>query len=335
MVKTISKAVKKPQSKKNKKQFGNVISKRDLATILEGTFDKEKCVWKVEHVSQEEFDNKNSRPHNEIKFSTEFGNKHPQHFMQLLHFYFDECSQIQVSNDIHNLPKTWNKAYTEEVTNKIKANICVHKAYTKMDVVLNEIAEKLTLKQIYSMILQTNYALELLRKNKYMHGDFHFGNVGAIKTTQVTKKLGDITVPTLGFDWKLIDFGEMINQKRASKEEKERYSKGEKSNETFIASFATVIHSPRDDLSWLDLIPLLKKTAEYDTMKHISTNNEIISNLFMTLFPEKYLLLLKGTGKILRKNTIPVADLIFFAYHGANSIATREYLLDKIHAPSA
>ena len=179
------------------------------------------------------------------------------------------------------------------------------------------------------MILQTNYALQLLRKNKYMHGDFHFGNVGAIKTTQVTKKLGDITVPTFGFDWKLIDFGESINQRKATKEEKETYSKGEKSNETFIASFATVIQSP--DLSWLDVIPLLKKTAEYDTIKHMSTNNEIISNLFMTLFPEKYMLLLKGTGKILRKNTIPVADLIFFAYHGADSISTREYLLHKIN----
>ena len=330
MVKTVSKAVHS-KTKKNKKQFGNVISKRYLATIFEGTFNKKKCVWKIEHVSKEEFENKNSRPYKEINFSTEFGNKHPDHFMQLLNFYFDDCSQIQLSN----LPTIWTKALKQEVTNKIKANICVHKAYTKMDVVLNEVVEKLTLKQIYSMILQTNYALELLRKNKYMHGDFHFGNVGAIKTTQATKKLGDITVPTLGFDWKLIDFGETINQKKASKEEKERYSKGEKSNETFIASFATVIHSHRDDLSWLDVVPLLKKTAEYVTMKHISTNNGIISNLFMTLFPEKYLLLLKGTGKILRKNTIPGADLIFFAYHGANSIATREYLLDKIHAPSA
>jgi hypothetical protein len=50
----------------------------------------------------------------------------------------------------------------------------------------------------------------------------------------------------------------------------------------------------------------------------------------MTLFPEKYLSVLQGSGEILSTYKLPLGDLIFLTHHGADSDAAREYLLEKL-----
>ena len=62
------------------------------------------------------------------------------------------------------------------------------------------------------MLLQVSYAMRLLHKHNYIHGDLHPGNVGVMKTGLKAKiKLGKDTIPTYGYQYKLIDFGLTLN----------------------------------------------------------------------------------------------------------------------------
>jgi hypothetical protein len=226
-----------------------------------------------------------------------------------------------------------NPNYVKEVKAMQELNICIHKAYNKMDVILENILEQLTVKQIYSMILQTNYTLNLLHQNDYIHGDAHFKNIAAVKTDlRAKKKLGNITVPTFGYDWKLIDFGATLYKHDSlTKQEKSRYKDGENSNVTFVYLLSTQIES---DTVFLDeIIEKMKKTPEYTTIQHINKDpyGQTKQALYRTMFPEKYLSFLKGTGKIVRKNVLPIIDLIFLAHYGADSNEARDYLLAKLN----
>jgi len=288
-----------------------IISKRFMATIYEGSFKKSPCVWKIEHVTKKDVDNRKSPMWAELNFSLDFGNKHPDHFMQLLHYEIGDCSKVKLSWDPNNYPKDWT---VDNDINIIREQVCIHKAYSKMQVVLNDIYRKMNHLQIYSMILQMEYALKLMHANNYTHGDFHPGNIAAIKTKPNSKKkLGDVIVPTFGYDWKLIDFG--LTRKTKNK-------KNEGDTNEFVSMFSTFISST-DDV-WSDLI----RTKEYISIKNISSDRAVIEPLFMTMFPEKYKSF--SYGETLYPQCLPTDDLIFIAYHGADSKATHDYLLNKI-----
>jgi hypothetical protein len=132
-------------------------------------------------VKKKHAENKDNALWKELTFSLEFGNKHPEHFMQLLHHRFGDCSKVELDPDLDHPPAAWPETLVQEYKAVVAEKICLHKAYNKMDVILGNVLPNLVPKQIYSMILQTTYALALLHKHGYVHGDFHFGNVGALK----------------------------------------------------------------------------------------------------------------------------------------------------------
>ena len=112
---------------------GKVIYKADLATVLDGTFKTKPCVWKIEHITKKDQENIKSGIWNELNFSLDFANKHPQHFMKLLHYHFGDCSKVQLRTQ-----QPWTHAkYVQQVKAVESENICLHKAYSKMDVVLH------------------------------------------------------------------------------------------------------------------------------------------------------------------------------------------------------
>jgi tRNA A-37 threonylcarbamoyl transferase component Bud32 len=324
---------RKKTEKVQKIHIGKIISKRILSTVFDGSFGKHKCVWKIEHISKKDHDNKESKPWDELNFSLEFGNKHPEHFMKLLHYHFGDCSRVELMMDLDNPPSLWGPKLIQEYKDIVKDDICLHKAYTKMDVILNNVVKKLNLLQIYSMILQINYALKLLHDNGYIHGDFYSANIGAVKTSKSSKKkLGNMTVHTFGYDWKLIDFGLTMHKNNVkSKNDKYMFNRGEESDSSYFHTLSSLIQSPDNNISHEATIDKMKKSLEYESIKGISKNVSVLNSLFMTLFPEKYLSFLNGTGEILQKNILPVGDLIFFAHHGIESEATRDYLFEKIN----
>jgi len=307
---------------------GKVIYKADLATVLDGTFKTKPCVWKIEHVTKKDQENIKSGIWNELNFSLDFANKHPQHFMKLLHYHFGDCSKVQLRTQ-----QPWTHAkYVQQVKAVESENICLHKAYSKMDVVLNYVVNNLTLKQVYSMFLQLIYAFKLLHKNNYVHGDLHFGNIGALQTSSSSKKkLGNVVVPTYGYDWKLIDFGMTIHEKDAvTKEQKNKFLKeSDRLTEMMVSFYSTVIGD--DDVPIAFIRKQMVKTDEYKIVQKInSSDKEVQHSLFMTLYPDKYLTFLNGSGKLIRNHILPTEDLIFMAHYGLESDASWDYFLSKV-----
>jgi len=307
-----------PQTLKNR--IGKIISKRILSTVFDGSVNRKKCVWKIEHVTKKDSENKESAIWKELNFSIEFGNKHPEHFMQLLYHHFNDCSKVRLMFDLDHPPALWSDQLVQEYKDVVAENICLHKAYNKMDVILGNVLPKLEQNQIYSMILQTTYALDLLHKHNYVHGDFHFGNVGAMKVPMNSfKKLGIYSVPTHGYDWKLIDFGFTVKNENADE-------KSEGSDLTFIQNLSTLIQSDDDrDIREAKM----KSVHEYNVVKHIAKGSELKECMFMLFFPDAYQKLFH-IDTVQQRNTLPPSDLIFLAHYGAGSEEAKRYLRDKL-----
>jgi tRNA A-37 threonylcarbamoyl transferase component Bud32 len=189
--------------------------------------NKKKYIVKIEYVTKEDTLNKNSQKQKEVDFSLKFGNKHKDHFMELIHHYFQDNCTIELRWDLNNPPKPWTKKLINEYKSIMNQHICLYKIYTKMDVILNNVLKNLTHNQLYSMLLQVSYSMNLLHSHNYIHGDLHCGNVGAVKTLKkATIKLGSHIIPTFGYQWKLIDFGLTLHkQDILTKDDNERYKK--------------------------------------------------------------------------------------------------------------
>ena len=313
--------------------IGQIIDKGILSCVHECTLNKKKYIVKMEHVTKEDTINKNSLKQKEVEFSLKFGNKHSDHFMELIHHSFEYDCTLSLSWDVNNPPKPWTKKLVNEYKTIINEHICLYKIYTKMDVILNNVLNTLTQNQIYSMLLQVSYAMNLLHKNNYIHGDLHSGNVGAIKTLKrATIKLGSVTIPTYGYHWKLIDFGLTLHKTDIkTKDDREKYNleMDDIYDEGLFYNLTTHIEH-NDNYSYDKIIKILKKTDEFDNIEKIhSKNNTIQYGLYQTMYPDKYIELF--TGKIVKPAILPISDLIFFAKNGMHSDATFQYLLDKLN----
>ena len=120
----------------------------------------------------------------EIKFSTDFGNKHKKKFIKMYGYDF------KVSKEDPNY-------------------ICIRRVYELIDGTLNDILNTLTQEQMHSFVLQLTSIILLLHENGYCHCDIHLGNIGYVKTTK--KYINKIK--TYGYIYKLIDYGHMKNNK--------------------------------------------------------------------------------------------------------------------------
>ena len=314
-------------------RIGKIIDKGILSTVNECTLNKKKYIVKIEYVTKEDKINKNSQKQKEVEFSLKFGNKHKDHFMELIHHYFQDNCTIELRWDLNNPPKPWTKKLINEYKSIMNQHICLYKVYTKMDVILNNVLNELTHKQLYSMLLQVSYAMNLLHKNNYIHGDLHSGNVGAIKTLKrATIKLGSVTIPTYGYHWKLIDFGMTLHKDDIkTKFDKERFNleMDDMYDEGLFYNLQTYIEH-KGNYTYDELIKIIKKTEEFKLIEEIHSKNKTIQyGLYQTLYPDKFIELLGG--KIIKPAILPISDLIFFAKNGMNSDATFQYLLDKIN----
>ena len=318
--------------KSSKLKIGKVISKRITSCVMAGVLNNDRVVIKIEHISKKDFEDKNSNMWKEIEFSKKFGNKYPNQFMQLKDYYFENgCTGIQLDGRIKNPPKCWDKKLLAEYQELVDENLCIYKIYDQMDSILAELLPKLSIPQIYSALIQVHYAISLLHKNGYIHGDLHRGNVGAMKTDKNAHiLLGNVSIPTHGYQYKLIDFGLTIHKsdvktaddkKRFAKQTNIRYDDG-----LFSDIFIEIKHEC--SLGFAEIMLKLKKRAEFKLVQLISSNPTVEYMLFQTLYPDAFTSI--SNGKIIYKSLLPIEDLLFMAYNGIQSTETFNYLLEKL-----
>ena len=302
-----------------------VLSQRTTASVMAGVLGKEKVVVKIEHVSKKDRDDKTSAVWKEIQFSEKFGNKHPKHFMQLKNYYFqDGCPGIQLDGLIQNPPSIWPKKLVAEHRALVAQDVCVYKTYDRMDCILGEIMPKLSVPQVYSCLLQVSYAIKLLHKNGYIHGDLYAPNVGAMKTAKNARiSLGNVSIPTHGYHFKLIDFGMTLHKSWAiTKKDKDRFEDefGQHDDGLF-----PIIGDDYDVPT--GFMSAVKKLDEFKVVELITSNTTVQGYLFKSMYPEVFF---KKTQT--QKAKLPLEDLLFLAHYGMHSDETFHYLLEKLKA---
>ena len=315
--------------KTRKVKIGKVMSKRITASVLAGVLGKEKVVVKIEHVSKKDRDDKTSAGWKEIQFSEKFGNKHPKHFMQLKNYYFEAgCPGIQLDGLIQNPPSSWGKQLVAEYRALLAEDVCVYKTYDRMDCILFDILPKMSIPQVYSCLLQVSYAIKMMHKNGYIHGDLHAGNVGAMKTAKNARiSLGPVSIPTHGYHFKLIDFGLTLHKSSAkTKEDKDRFE--DEFGQRDDGLFPSLCDEYDGPAGYDKVMSVLKKLDEFKVVQLITSNPTMQSSLFKTMYPDTYLRLFKETQ--IQKAKLPLEDLIFLAHNGMHSDESFHYLLEKL-----
>lgn len=286
------------------------------------TSNKKKYALKIQHIKKSDIKpNPKSKVWEEINFSMNFANKYPTQFIKLYEYDFiDGCKyKKKYSFDIYQFPIDFQKKFNQLSSSPY----CVRMVYDLVDGSLYELDGKLSVKQIYSMIIQLTYTIQLLHSANYIHGDIHNKNIGWVKTGKTSKiKLGKLNIPTFGYIFKLIDYGMVMNKSnKMTKKEKIEFENN------FVNELVLLIHFMVDstiydyinenkiDMNFDADYVKFKKTKYYDLIYKYSKNRYIQMFLFDILFPDQYQSIAFGEyyiKTIPRKLFIPFEDIEYF-----------------------
>ena len=286
------------------------------------TPNKKKYALKIQHIKKSDIKpNSKSNVWDEINFSINFANKYPTQFVKLYEYDFiDRCNVKQkYSFDISTFPNDLQKKFNQLSSSQY----CVRMVYDLIYGNLYELENKLSPKQIYSMIIQLTYTIKLLHSANYVHGDIHNRNIGWVKTGKTTKiKLGKLNIPTCGYIFKLIDYGMVSNSSNKMTKKKKVEFKNNFENELVLlihfmvdSTIYDYINENKIDLNFDSNYNEFKKTRYYNLIRKYSSNKYIQMFLFDVLFPDQYQSIAFGEyfiKTIPRKLFIPFEDIEYF-----------------------
>lgn len=307
------------------------------------TPNKKVYALKIQHIVKSDLKpNLKSSVWAEINFSLNFANKYPNQFIKLYEYDFiksydftNQCDNKQkYPFDISQFPNNLKK----KIDQLTHSPYCVRMVYELIDGNLYELDGKLSLKQIYSLIVQLTYSIKLLHTNNYVHGDIHNRNIGWVKTTNAKIKLGKLQVPTFGYIFKLIDYGMVVNRSnKMGKKEKVEFENN-LANELvllvhFMVDSAIYDYINKNKMDYNLPYAKFKKTRFYNLIRKYSTNKYVQLFLFDILFPDEYQSMAFGEyyiKTIPRKLYLPFEDIEYFILNYKNPDLIIKYFNNKL-----
>lgn len=287
-----------------------------------------KYALKIERIKEKDVKKSLSSPSwREIEFTKKMSKKYPEHFMTLYdHTIIDNCTHKQkYPINIKKLPKE----FKDEITTLSNSPYCSIKIWSLVDYTLQQKLKKLTLKQLYSAIIQITYICYLMNKHGYSHNDLHQGNIGIKKTKKKYIKILSKKVPTYGYIYVAIDYGSILHEKyKLSRQEKKKINDKYLWHYQLHIIYYLFIHneiwdyvikkkiqiSPYDD----DL-KLMKKHEIYKILKTFSNNVHVQFKLCEILFPhiwQTIILKKNNPQKIFNiRYKIPKADIVYILFN--------------------
>ncbi len=257
------------------------------------SYKNKKYALKIEKIPKKNLKpNLSTRDWRDIEFSKNFANKYPEQFIYLYEYdIINNCEHIQ-EYEQGKIPDYLPKYVQKYLQEKIESTFCVRKLYTLVDNNFSNISETLTKNQYYSFIGQMAFIFLLLKKGGYTHNDLHGQNIG-ISDVNKNKKLDILSYkfPTLGIQYRAIDFGMVLNDKYKMNKEEIIMNKLNKKEE-FIRIIKKLVSFDKIKLITYDKYPSLfsdiKKHFLFECTKVYLTNLEDRFLLFQILFPEEF-----------------------------------------------
>jgi hypothetical protein len=323
------------------KELGNGI----MGTVYLVSYKGDQYALKIEHILEEDIEDKTSPTWNEINFAKDLANKHPEQFMVLYNYDFiDKCELKQEYKiDLSFFPDPKQK-----YLRKLAASpYCVRKIYSLVDSTLDKVKFN-SLEERYSMLIQLLYIIYLMERKKYVHSDFHSGNVGVVYTNKKYVDILGYKIPTYGKIYKSIDYGGVLNEDTMDPNRKIMGLDVIQKNVyewAKIGDKLRVIMINIDDSKFWDYvkknkIPLDKdedmkkvlKMNEIKFIKDIVTNDDLRFELLRILFPKKFQKIVLGNNfeKVIPwKLNVPIEDILMYFIHFENTEILLEYFIDK------
>jgi hypothetical protein len=320
------------------KELGHgMIGTTYLATDKKGN----KYALKIEHILQKDIKYSLKSPiWRELEFANNMGKKYPDQFMVIYdHKIISACNHKQVySYD----PKIFNKEDKKMFSDLAKSKYCIKRLYPYKGISLQKLVSKLTNQQFYSMIIQLIYIIYLMQKHGYVHGDFHSGNVAALKTTKKTINILGYKVPTYGYIYSVIDYG-FIRHKKYTLDKKEKivfkdpyYNELVYLTDYFVHSkFWDYIQKNKIKLNpYKKDLELFNKSDVKKILEKLTPNPNLQFFLCSVLFPEIYQKIVlrdKYPGKEIDNILlITLEELLYFVININNPKLLIEFFLNKL-----
>ena len=315
-----------------------------FGTVYRIKYKDKYFAMKIEHVLDTDKEkNIVSQIWRELEFSEKFAKKYQDQFMQMYFYDFiDSCDHKQeYSVNLNN----FNKYNKNKIIKLSKSKTCVRKIYELLDGTVKDLISKLNIKQIYSFILQIAIIVKTLEKNKYIHGDFHSGNIGYIKTTKEYIKYDKKKIPTYGYIYKAIDLGSVMHPKyKLNKREKNWYNNlfKRESIDPLITSlidqkeYWDYVDNNNIKLNYKKDLQKFKKSSLYKNISDLFPdikNDKLKFNLADLIYTDEFqkLILSKYYKYTINyKLYIDIFDIIFMYKCNFNTDKIIEYFLRKI-----
>lgn len=132
-------------------------------------------------------------------------------FTRLLGYEFTEnCQHIQKRKGV-----ILSQKFKKLIDKIDSSNLCIEYVMEYKGEVYSRFIQhnKLSDKQIYSLILQMYSICSIMKHGGYLHSDLHMANTAIMKTKDKYIKFKNIKIPTFGYQLSVIDYGEVTNNK--------------------------------------------------------------------------------------------------------------------------
>jgi serine/threonine protein kinase len=303
-------------------------------TVYLVEYKNKKYALKIEKVLESDIPDKNSKIFKQIEFSQKISNKYPNQFINLYaHDINYNCNLVQQLVSGQQLSSDYIKK-------RNKSTICTRYLFSLIDGSVDTIIDSLNCKQIYSLLCQTMFAIHLLEKHGYVHGDIHMGNIGYIKTKKVYINILGFRIPTFGYLYKLIDYGSIMNKNdKNDKKQMQQFNYYFKREMFLLASeilidygdFWRHVAKYNIKINRFKDFKVFMKSKENKILKEYIKDNDIRFSVYTVLFPEKFQKQMFNIKTIIRPTIhCDQFDYLYIAMNGNNIKKIIKYVLTKI-----
>jgi hypothetical protein len=174
---------------------------------------------KIQHILEKDFLNRKSQIWNEIKFYKYVSDYYPL-FKKFYSYKIITDCEFKKNNKSIGL--TVGNDFKNEYKKLQESKYCIEYLTSYENNTLSNILNKLTIKQIYSLILQLLCGIKILQKKKYTHNDFNYYNItyNNTKKKYIIIKINDkkYKIPIYDYIYTIIDYGNVkIQPKKFNK----------------------------------------------------------------------------------------------------------------------
>lgn len=282
-------------------ELKNKLGSGMFGTVYLATYKNRKKNYaiKIEKIAKDNIKyNINTQDWREIEFSIKFANKYPDQFITLYTFdVVDDCKHIQEYAN-NKIPQHLPQNIITRLEEKQSSKYCIRKVYSLLDTSLGSIIDTLKPENFYSLIAQISYCVFLMHKHGYTHNDLHSQNIGVLYVNKNKKiKIDKYKIPTFGYQFKAIDFGNVLNSKyKLDKDDKKKYKFNMKNELLKILSRLVAFESSdlkiKRKLINREHYPLVyEKIIKHPLFKKIKKlvfHKEDGYIIFQIIFPEEY-----------------------------------------------